>query len=220
MQTRCGTSNGKVCNSRLLSMKRKIRKERQIRFQKFRKQKERNIYDNKWRAKVLSEMFENHPYWISASHSSDAFIYVDMHFGWELRHPIKLIFLYDRMSQDIKYGLFGVKYSEASDDNSYKTYFKELGSRYLDNMVFIDDMIHFEAKNIQSHWDVGYYEIIIKSGSQGCYLIIQSPEKDKYKPYKWLLDLYDDVVNGIPEGFNDNIDNLEEVRNKREVEQW
>ena len=180
-----------------LSMKRKIRKERQIRLQKFKKQKERNKYDNKWRSKVLIEMIDSHPYWITASLSSYAFIYVDMHFGWELRHPIKLIFLYDMMSQDIKYGLFWEKYPEASDDNSHKTYFKELGSKHLDSLVFIDDMIHFESKNIQSHRDVGYYEILIKSGTQGCYLIIQSPEKDKYKPYKWLLDLFDDVVNSI-----------------------
>ena len=198
-------------------MKRKIRKKRQIRLQKFRKQKERNKYDNKWWAKVLIGMFDNHPYWITASLSYYAFIYVDMHYGWEFGHPVKLIFLYDRMSQDIKCGLFWAKFSEASDDYSYKTYFKELGSRHLDNMVFIDDMIHFEAKNIQSHWDVGYYEIIIKSGPQGCYLSIQSPEMDKYEPYKWLLDLFDDVVNSIPEDFYDNIDNWEEVRNKREI---
>ena len=87
----------------------------------------------------------------------------------------------------------------------------------MDNMVLIDDMIHFEAKNIQSHWDVGYYEIIIKSGSQGCYLFIQSPEKDKYEPYKWLLDLFDDVVDSIPEDFYDNIDNWEEVRNNAKL---
>jgi hypothetical protein len=198
-------------------MKRKIRKIRQIRLQKFRKQKERNKYDNKWWAKVLIEMFDNHPYWITASLPYYAFIYVDMHYGWEFGHPVKLIFLYDRMSQDIKYGLFWAKFSDASDDYSYKTYFKELGSRHLDNMVFIDDMIHFEAKNIQSHWDVGYYEIIIKSGPQGCYLSIQSLEMDKYEPYKWLLDLFDDVVNSIPEDFYDNIDNWEEVRNKREI---
>ena len=48
-------------------MKRKIRKKRQIRLQKFRKQKERNKYDNKWWAKVLIGMFDNHPYWITAS---------------------------------------------------------------------------------------------------------------------------------------------------------
>lgn len=198
-------------------MKRKIRKKRKIRLQKFRKQKERNKYDNKWWAKVLIEMFDNHPYWITASLPYYAFIYVDMHYGWEFGHPVKLIFLYDRMSQDIKYGLFWAKFSDASDDYSYKTYFKELGSRHLDNMVFIDDMIHFEAKNIQSHWDVGYYEIIIKSGPQGCYLSIQSTEMDKYEPYKWLLDLFDDVVNSIPEDFYDNIDNWEEVRNKREI---
>jgi hypothetical protein len=147
-------------------MKRKIRKIRQIRLQKFRKQKERNKYDNKWWAKVLIEMFDNHPYWITASLPYYSFIYVDMHYGWEFGHPVKLIFLYDRMSHDIKYGLFWAKFSDVSDDYSYKTYFKELGSRHLDNMVLIDDMIHFEAKNIQSHWDVGYYEIIIKSGSQ------------------------------------------------------
>ena len=93
-------------------------------------------------------MFDNHPYWITASLPYYAFIYVDMHYGWEFGHPVKLIFLYDRMSQDIKYGLFWAKFSDASDDYSYKTYFKELGSRHLDNMVFIDDMIHFEAKNI------------------------------------------------------------------------
>lgn len=200
-----------------MPMKRKIRKIRQIRLQKFRKQKERNKYDNKWWAKVLIEMFDNHPYWITASLSYYAFIYVDMHYGWEFGHPVKLIFLYDRMSHDTKYGLFWAKFSDASDDYSYKTYFKELGSRHLDNMVLIDDMIHFEAKNKQSHWDVGYYEIIIKSGSQGCYLFIQSPEKDKYEPYKWLLDLFDDVFDSIPEDFYDNIDNWEEVRNNAKL---
>jgi hypothetical protein len=194
-------------------MKRKIRKKRKIRLQKFRKQKERNKYDNKWWAKVLIEMFDNHPYWITASLPYYAFIYVDMHYGWEFGHPVKLIFLYDRMSQDIKYGLFWAKFSDVSNDYSYKTYFKELGSRHLDNMVLIDDMIHFEAQNIQSHWDVGYYEIIIKSASQGCYLFIQSPEKDKYEPYKWLLDLFEDVAKSIPEDIYDNIDTWEELSN-------
>ena len=193
-------------------MKRKIRKKRKIRLQKFRKQKELNKYDNKWWAKVLIEMLDNHPYWITASLSYYAFIYVDMHYGCELWHPVKLIFLYDRMSQDIKYGLFWVKYSEASDDYSYKTYFKELGSRHLDNMVFIDDMIHFEAKNIQSHFDVGYYVIIIKSGSRGCYLYIKSPEIDKCEPYKWLFDLFEDVAKSIPKDIYDNIDDWEEKK--------
>lgn len=198
-------------------MKRKIRKERQIRLQKFRKQKELSKYDNRWWAKGLIEKFDNHPYWITASLSYYAFIYVDMHYGWEFRHPIKLLFLYDMMSQDIKYGLFWIKFSEDFHDHSYKTYFKELGSRHLDNMVFIEDMIHFTAKNIRSHLDVGYYEIIIKSGIQCCYLFIQSPEKDKYEPYKWLLDLFDDVAKCIPEDVYDNIDIWEEIRNKREI---
>lgn len=183
-----------------MPMKRKIRKKRHIRLQKLRKQKERNEAedDNIWWAKGLIKMFDSHPYWITASLSNYVFFYVYMHYGWELRHSIKMLFLYDRMSQDIKYGLFWLKRSEVSDDYGYKTYFKELGSRHLDNMVFIDDMIHFEAHNIQHHLDVGYYEIIIKSGSQGCYLFIKSPEVDKYEPYKWLLDLFKDVANSIP----------------------
>ena len=110
-------------------MKRKIRKKRQIRLQKFKKQKERDKYDSKWWAKVLIEMFDSHPYWISASLPYYAFIYVDMHYGWEFKHPVNLFFLYDRMSQDIKYGLFWLKHPEALDDYNYKTYFKELGSK-------------------------------------------------------------------------------------------
>ena len=52
-----------------------------------------------------------------------------------------------------------------------------------------DDMIKCNPKNITWHWDVSSYEIIIKSGSQQRFVYIQSPEKDKYGPFRWLFDL-------------------------------
>lgn len=170
-------------------MKRKIRKKRQERLQHFKEQKERNKYDNEWYAKGLIKLFNRHPYWIAASLSYYAFIYIDFHFGWEMYRPIKLMILYDRMSQDIKYGLFVVDFSNNLDDFSYKTSFKEFGSRHVEEMIFIDDMIKCNPKNITWHWDVSSYEIIIKSGSQQRFVYIQSLEKDKYGPFRWLFDL-------------------------------
>ena len=127
-------------------MKRKIRKKRQERLQHFKEQKERNKYDNEWYAKGLIKLFNRHPYWIAASLSYYAFIYIDFHFGWEMYRPIKLMILYDRMSQDIKYGLFVVDFSNNLDDFSYKTSFKEFGSRLVEEMIFIDDMTLVSTK--------------------------------------------------------------------------
>ena len=139
--------------------------------------------------KRFDKTFNSHPYWIAASLSYYAFIYIDFHFGWEMYRPIKLMILYDRMSQDIKYGIFMVEFSEDPDDFSYKTSFKEIGSRHMEEIIFIDDMLTFDPQNITCHFDVSSYEIIIKSGSQQRFVYIQSPEKDKYGPFKWLFDL-------------------------------
>lgn len=183
-------------------MKRKIRKKRQVRLQNFKEQKERNKYDNEWYAKGLIKLFNSHPYWIAASLSYYAFIYIDFHFGWEMYRPIKLMILYDRMSQDIKYGIFMVEFSEDPDDFSYKTSFKEIGSRHMEEIIFIDDMLTFDPQNITCHFDVSSYEIIIKSGSQQRFVYIQSPEKDKYGPFKWLFDLTAEIREMTPRECN------------------
>lgn len=179
-------------------MKRTIRKKRQLRQQYFKEQKERNKYDNEWYAKGLIKLFNSHPYWIAASLSYYAFIYIDFHFGWEMYRPIKFVILYDRMSQDIKYGIFMVEFSKDPDDFSYKSSFMEIGSKHMEEVIFIDDMLTFNPPIVTWHWDVSNYEIIIKSGSRQRFIYVQAPEMDKYEPYKWLFDLVAEVKEKTP----------------------
>ena len=179
-------------------MKRKIRKRRQLRLKKFKEDRIRNQSDNEWYARELTKLFNSHPYWITASLSYYAFIYVDYHYGWEMYHPIKLMFLFDRMSQELRYGQFILEYPDDIKDYRYKSSFKELGSVKLKDVVYIDDMIRFKPRDIKRYFDVSDLEIIIKSGSQQRFVYIQTPEKEKYEPYKWLFGLIDDIINTIP----------------------
>lgn len=183
-------------------MKRKIRKKRQVRLQQLREKKEPDQYGIEWYTKSMIKLFDSHPYWTTASLSYYAFIYVDYHFGWEIGRPIKLLFLYDRMCNYIKYGLFMVKHPE-TEDNTFKSCFKELGARQIHDNVFIDDMILFEPKSIAHYYDTGYYEIIIRSGLQERFLFIQHPEKKKYEPYVWLFSLFDEIAKSVTEDVYD-----------------
>ena len=97
------------------------------------------------------------------------------------------------MSQNIKYGMYTFETSDGGNNQSNQSVFKEFWGYHIENTVFIDDMLSFKPKWYSHHYDASYYEIVIKSGNQERYICIQSPEKDKYEPYKWLFNLIKDI---------------------------
>ena len=170
-------------------MKRKIRKDRQVRLQMFKEKKRHEELTDDWYAKDLFEILSSHTYWLSASQSLFAFIYVDYHWGTELFAPQRYYFLFNRISQNIKYGMYTFETSDGGNNQSNQPVFKEFGGYHIENTVFIDDMLSFKPKLNSHYYDASYYEIVVKSGNRKRYICIQSPEKDKYEPYKWLFNL-------------------------------
>ena len=77
--------------------------------------------------------------------------------------------------------------------------------------INIDDMIHFENRNDSHIFDRSYYQIYIKCGDLKKNIYIHGAEEEYYKPFIWLLELFNDVSRQIPFEMSDKHGNWVDV---------
>ena len=169
-----------------MKMKRKIRKERLIRLQNFKRQREQNKFHDdalEERAIVegmLDKRLSQHPFYKYSDTSSFVFLYVDMHSGMEICKPVKIAFLYDQLSQRIDYDMIG-----------------KTGYLYVNEEISFEKMMNCKPKNLANVYDSSYYVIYIKSGTTKRYLHVLSDNVSLYTPLAWIFRLFHSIIEQI-----------------------
>lgn len=157
-------------------MKRKIMKKRQIRLQRLREQ--HKLYDAALEERamlegMLDERLSQHPFYKFSDASSFIFMYVEMHAGMEICNPVKVVFLYDQLSQRIDYDMMG-----------------KAGFQYMKEEISFEKMMNCEPQNLRYVYDSSYYVIYIKRGNTKRYLHVLNDNVPLYTPFAWLFWLF------------------------------
>ena len=138
----------------------------------------------------FESLFNDLLYYKASESPSFLFVYVGFHYGWELFRPIHMVFLYDTLSRNIEYGNVWAK---IKDDDSIISCFEKLGKIYLDSEISVDDMLSCYPNDLICVYDCSYYEIYFKSGNRKRLLGIDTENQSKYKPFEWLIQLFNQV---------------------------
>ena len=168
------------------------------------------LCDDEWYAKSLEkDFFRRHPYYILSDMPYYFFAYVDAHSGWETYRPVKIVFLYDMNTHIIEYSR--LIYEINFDDIRHPSItFVKMGSKKVDP-ISVNEMFSFKPKDLKYVWDCGESQIFIKSGSRKRFEWIISENENKYIPFTWLFELFDEVSNNIPYEMRDENGNWVDV---------
>ena len=166
--------------------------------------------DDAWYAKALErDFFRRHPYYIMSDLPYYFFAYVNAHSGWEAYRPVKIVFLYDMNTHIIEYSR--LIYDKNYDDIRHPSItFVKMGCKKI-NPISVNEMFSFRPKDLKYVWDSGESQIFIKSGSRKRFEWIISDNEDKYIPFTWLFELFDEVSKDIPYEMQDENGNWVDV---------
>lgn len=181
-----------------MSMRRKVRKNRQIRIQDLKRQRNREHSAIKeWEEKMIENLLHKHPYYSFSDLSCYIFIYVELHYGWEMFEPKRMVFLYDKLSHKINYSRLLV---DVHNENYHRPIFhiscENIGYTYSYTDISFEKMLNCNPQKLIQVYDSAYYRIYIKNREQRRYLGIAVDNVSLYGPYAWLIRLFNDISNG------------------------
>lgn len=140
---------------------------------------------------MIEDFLSKHPNYSLSESEFYAIIYVEFHYGWEFRPPKRAVFLYNRMSDEIRYSRVILK-------NKVEVLYEEIGSSIIEEFVFIEDMLDYKVPDLPHVYDGSSFLVYVKSGARKRTLGFSSEYKDRYIPYRWLFKLFYQIEEQIP----------------------
>ena len=153
--------------------------------------KKKNYTGYEFDEMFIEDFLSKHPDYSLSESEFYAIIYVEFHYGWEFRPPKKAAFLYNRMSDEIRYSRVELR-------KSAEVSYEEIGSSKIEEFVFIEDMLDYMVPDLPRVYDDSSFLVYVKSGTRKRTLGFSSTYEDKYIPYRWLFKLFYQIEEQIP----------------------